>query len=429
MKNLIKNIIVFLLNLEAKLVLRKHKPFIISVVGNVGKTSAKEAIYAALKSQNLHVRASKKSFNSELGVPLTILGLPNVWNNPFLWFLNLVKGFLVAFDKNYPDYLVLELGADKKGDLKKLAQLVKSDIAVYVNIPKIPVHLENYKNKDELLNEKKQIALLGLKKEAVIIYDKDAYYTEKILLDIDKKKITYSVYNKEANIYLKSYSFNCDNNKLKSINFDFAVQDKSVSLNQSKNIAKHFAYPLMAALAVSKELSLNLDSVSEFLSSVELGKGRMRLLEGFNGFLILDDTYNASPQAALSAIDTLKLVPCHRRKIAIFGDMLELGKEAVPAHRELIKSALENLDFVFLYGSIMKDVAKEFHSDKLQVFQKDEQEKLISSVKSFVQSGDLVLVKGSQSMRMERVTKALLSEKLNPKDLLVRQEEEWLKKS
>ena len=108
MKDLIKPLILTILTWEAKAVLARHKPFIIGVTGNLGKTSTKDAIYAVMKD-HFHVRRSEKSMNSEFGVPLTILGEKSGWNNPFKWIIILVRGFFVAFDKEYPSHLVLEL--------------------------------------------------------------------------------------------------------------------------------------------------------------------------------------------------------------------------------------------------------------------------------------------------------------------------------
>src|ERR1700754_5217566 len=106
MRQAFKTIIVFILQWEAKAVLRKHRPRIVAITGSVGKTSTKDAIYAVL-SKKFHVRKSEKSFNSEIGLPLTILGLHNAWGSPLRWLSNLIDGLSVAFfAKKYPEWLV-----------------------------------------------------------------------------------------------------------------------------------------------------------------------------------------------------------------------------------------------------------------------------------------------------------------------------------
>ncbi|MBU3925894.1 hypothetical protein KJ763_01865, partial [Patescibacteria group bacterium] len=123
-KKIFKNIIVFLLRVEAKLILRRYKPKIIAVTGTVGKTSSKDAIYTIL-SPDFHVRKSEKSYNSELGVPLTIIGAKTAWNNFFEWFLILFKGIKLLIAKyDYPKWLVLEMGVDRPKDMKRLVSYV-----------------------------------------------------------------------------------------------------------------------------------------------------------------------------------------------------------------------------------------------------------------------------------------------------------------
>ena len=113
MKQILKKIVVSILIALSKMVLRKYKPKIIAITGSVGKTSTKDAIYTAL-SAFTYVRKSQKSFNSEIGIPLTILGCPNAWNNPLLWLRTFVEGInLIIFPNEYPKTLVLEVGADR----------------------------------------------------------------------------------------------------------------------------------------------------------------------------------------------------------------------------------------------------------------------------------------------------------------------------
>src|ERR1035437_7829614 len=154
MKNAIKKIIVLILSWQAHQVLKKYQPKIIAVTGSVGKTSTKDAIFSVL-SPSRHIRKSDKSFNSEIGVPLTILGCDNGWNNPFIWFSNILHGFSLLISKHeYPDWLVLEVGADRPGDIKDLTSWLKPDITVVTRFGKTPVHVEFFENREELIREK-----------------------------------------------------------------------------------------------------------------------------------------------------------------------------------------------------------------------------------------------------------------------------------
>src|SRR3989338_11173054 len=125
MKNFFKKIVVWILVTEARLVLRKYKPKIVAVTGSVGKTSTKDAIYTILSSVTF-VRKSEKSFNTEIGLPLTILGCPNAWSNPFAWLGNFIEGMkLIVLPNHYPRTLILEVGADRPGDIKNIVRWMK----------------------------------------------------------------------------------------------------------------------------------------------------------------------------------------------------------------------------------------------------------------------------------------------------------------
>jgi len=154
MRSIFKKAIVWILQAEAKAVLRKYRPHVVAITGSVGKTSTKDAVYAVL-SKKFHVRKSEKSFNSEVGVPLTILGLGNAWGNPLRWLQNIIDGLsLIVTTRNYPEWLVLEVGADRPGDIKSLASWIKVDIAIITRLPEVPVHVEFFDSVEAVIEEK-----------------------------------------------------------------------------------------------------------------------------------------------------------------------------------------------------------------------------------------------------------------------------------
>lgn len=129
-KQILKQIVVTIITWQAKLVLARYRPKIIAVTGSVGKTSTKDAIFAVLAKFKT-VRKSEKSFNSEIGLPLTILGASNGWNSFFTWFEIVIHGFIILIKKQpYPEYLVLEVGAGKPNDIKSVAKWLLPDIVV-----------------------------------------------------------------------------------------------------------------------------------------------------------------------------------------------------------------------------------------------------------------------------------------------------------
>src|SRR3989344_2535043 len=159
MKELIKKIIVWKLGIMAKMYLMRYKPQIVAVTGNVGKTSTKEAI-AVVFSRIKRVRSGKGNLNNEFGVPLTILGnwsddYYEAGNTFWFWFRVLFVSFFgLLFQRNYPEILVLEFGADKPGDIKKLSKKYKPHIGVVTAVGEVPVHVEYFSGPEGVAKEK-----------------------------------------------------------------------------------------------------------------------------------------------------------------------------------------------------------------------------------------------------------------------------------
>lgn len=173
---IIKKIIIFILTLESRLILAKYKPFIIAVTGSVGKTTTKDAIFCVLKdfvpsdaSQVGLIRKSEKSLNSEIGLPLTIIGVPNSWRNPYGWTKNMLSGLRLILDHaDYPKCLVLEIGADHPRDIKKVVKWLHPNIAVITKVSDTPVHVEFFKSPAQVFEEKASLAD-GLKDGGTLI--------------------------------------------------------------------------------------------------------------------------------------------------------------------------------------------------------------------------------------------------------------------
>ena len=150
MKNGIKQIIVAIITWEARAVLWRYRPKIVAITGSVGKTSAKDATHSVFSGERF-ARKSQKSLNSEIGVPLTILGCESGWNSAFKWLKNILHGLSVMFLPNhYPKWLILEVGADRPGDIKTLTKWVRPDIAVITGIPDIPSHVEFFDSVEQV---------------------------------------------------------------------------------------------------------------------------------------------------------------------------------------------------------------------------------------------------------------------------------------
>lgn len=435
MKTTLKKIVAYVLKIESRLVVWRYKPKIIAITGSVGKTSTKDAVYAVLSSVS-YVRKAEKNYNSEIGLPLTILGIPNGWSNPLVWFSNILKGlWLFVWPHKYPKWLVLEVGIGKPGDMYNTALWLKTDAVMITAIGNTPAHIEFFNSRKHLIEEKSQL-IKTLKKDGLLILNAD---DEDVLeMKTKTKNITVTYGFKEgADILGSSDSiFYNEKSEPEGVIFRVDIEGKSLPVVIDGVFGRNHIYASLAALTLSYGLKFNIINAINSLKNYDVPPGRMRLLKGINESLIIDDTYNSSPFACESALKTLNEIDCknndkHCRKIAVLGDMLELGRHTVEAHKNIGKIAKDKADILMVVGPRSKSIkegALEEGMKEKNIFEFLDSFEAANFIKDFVQKGDIVLVKGSQGMRMERVVEAILLDKKNKKTLIPRQDEEWLKK-
>ncbi len=434
-KKILKNLIAFIITLEAKLILKRYKPKIVAVTGSVGKTSAKDAI-ATVLGQKFFVRKSTKSYNSELGVPLVVLGLETGWLNPFIWLSNILKGFkLLAAPKKmqYPKWLVLELGVERPKDMQKLASWIKPDIVVFTAFAEIPPHVEFFSGPEGLVQEKMKL-IQGFSQKNFVILNGD----DKTLCETKSKiqaKIISFGFNEENDLRASNYHIifrkEGERDIPEGITFKVDYKGSSVPIRIFGVFGKHLAYSALAALGVGLSQDFNLIDLSESLSQYKSPVGRLRLIEGIKNTYILDDTYNASPKAVHAALDTLEELPATGRKIAVLGDMLELGKYTVEAHKAIADRAIKVANIIFTVGLRAKFISEEaksqgFSSDN--IFEFSTSQEAGKPLQETIKEGDLILVKGSQGIRMEKIIEEIMAHPEDKEKLLVRQEKEWRNK-
>ncbi len=423
-----KKIIVAILTWEARLVLARYSPRIIAVTGSVGKTTTKDAIFAALSS-SLRIRKSQKSFNSELGVPLTILGLENAWQNPFKWIANIVSGFLLIIVKSeYPEWLVLEVGADRPNDIKNVARWLRPDIAVITAIPEIPVHVEFFDSPEAVLREKRQLAEY-MKPGGTLVVNGDDPRMSDLRSDFHGRSVTFGIEGNDDFFASESRVLYSEG---KPLGMMFRANHSETS--EEITIRGSLGYPrvsaALAALAVADTVGIDLANASAGLLQWSPPPGRMRVLSGIRSSTVIDDTYNSSPAAVLAALDTLASIETTGRKIAILGDMLELGRYSTDAHRHVGERAAQCADMLITIGfraRVIGEAALDAGMSDVQVreYEVGEAERAAVELVQEIREGDIILVKGSQSMRMEKTVALLLEEPSKAPELLVRQESEW----
>ena len=419
-----KKIITKILIWEARLALTRHNPRVVAITGSVGKSSTKEAIALTL-GQKFRVRKSQKSYNSELGLALSVLGLPTAWKNPIGWLKNIVAGLREVFNKKFPEVLVLEMGVDRPKDIDRLLAIAKPFVGVVTAIGEIPVHVEFFAGPEELVKEKtKLIKALPAQGYAVLNFD------DATVWDMHEKTNAHVMsygFGEHADFLASQYKISLDGTVFKA-DHDGA----SVPVHLKNSFGKQNIYGALAALAVGTIFDMNLIEIAQALSLWGPPPGRMRMIEGIKQTWIIDDTYNASPlamEAALDALDELaKSFSLPPRRIAVIGDMLEIGKFTIEAHKAVGEHAVKVADYLVAVGPRAKFAADEARARGMQNIESfSTSEEAAAHIKEILQTGDLVLVKGSQSMRMEKIVEEIMARPEDAEKLLCRQETYWKK--
>ena len=426
-----KKLLQFKLRLLASLVLKKYKPLVVAITGSVGKTSTKEAIYCVLcaKFSSDGVRRNIKNYNNEIGVPLTILGLESAGNNFFGWLAIVANGLKMLLSKvDYPEVLILEMGADRPGDIKYLTSFIKPKIAVVTAIGEVPVHVEFFSSPAQVAREKAVLVQAAAKDGwAVLNYDDEAV---RRMMEKTIDVITYGL-TEGADVR----AVNLEMNSLLAgggINFKVDYQGKIFPLRLKGVLGRHQIYAILAAVCIGLKFNMNLVEIADALGDYHSPPGRMKLLSGIKHSWIIDDSYNAAPLSTAEALTALNdiVIGDGAKKIAVLGDMLELGQFTEREHRKIGKQAAKIVDLIFTVGARAKfiaDQAREAGFPPQNIFSFDTSDEAKLAVQGHLREGDLILVKGSQGVRMEKVVEEIMAEPLRAKELLARQDEGWNK--
>ncbi len=425
MKTILRSITAELLAVLARLIVRKYKPAIVMVTGSVGKTSTKDAVAATLHTA-LFVRASANSYNSEFGVPLTILGAANPWSNPLGWARVFKEALaLLILPNHYPKVLVLEVGADRPGDLARILRIATPSLVIVTRLPAVPVHVEAYAS-PEAVREEEFAPAYALAPGAPLVLSADDSFALALAKRLDTKTVTYGM-APDADVRVINPGLHIEAGKPVGMQATLRAAKEEARIIIRGALGEQQLLPAAAAIAAALALGLSFADALEGLASYAPPPGRTRLLEGANGSLLIDDSYNSSPAAVEEGLKALNLLRAKRR-IAVLADMLELGRYSVAEHERIGALAAESADIVVAVGiraRALAEKAREGNEENVLAF--DSAREAAGTLRGLIQEGDVLLIKGSQSMRMERVTEALLADPLDAAKL-VRQDREWKRK-
>lgn len=410
-----------ILRILAKIALKKYKPIVIAITGSVGKTSTKEAIYAVFKNHfgEKRVRKNEKNYNNEIGVPLTIFNLETGGNSILKWIPKFIKIFwMIIFKIEYPDFLVLEMGADKPKDIEYLLNFVEHRVGVITAIGEIPVHVEFFESPEKVVEEKRKI-ITKLDKNGVAILNYDDERVRKMGDSIDAKVLTYGL-SEKADIKATNYELKLllNEKNISELNFKLDFGGSSVPAKLINVLGVQHLYSALAATAVGITFNINLVEISQALREVVPISGRMHLIKGIKNSIIIDDSYNAALLSMEAGLDALKVFQnssvneIKRRKIAVLGDMLEIGKYSEQAHIQVGKKAGEIADMIFAIGNCagfieQGAISTGFEVNKIFKFSTSDEAKLVIQKK--IQENDVIFIKGSHSIKMENIVEEIMA--------------------
>jgi UDP-N-acetylmuramoyl-tripeptide--D-alanyl-D-alanine ligase len=413
----------------ARKIIAKYHPMVIGITGSVGKTSTRHAIAAAL-SAKYNLREPEKNYNNEIGIPLTVIGARGVDEDTsfiarkFAWLRIFTKALAVwLLPQNYPKLLVLEYGIDHPGDMDSLLNIVAPQLAVLTTIG--VSHKQFFKSEDAIAFEKGKI-VVGLPKNGTFIFNADdvhvaaqAERTQAHLMPFGHaSSASVSLVAVEENLQLPA-----------STKLTIKTPTREIKITVPVVGTAHTS-AILAAVAVAEAMEVETDLIIKGLANYRAMPGRLNIITGIKRSILIDDTYNAAP---LSTIEALKLLGrfSNKNKIAVLGDMLELGDATDLAHAEIGQLAAGlNLSKLVTVGELGQKIAVAaqaagMSAENILSFTTSDEAK--QAVLNLLEPESVVLIKGSQGVRMEKITKELLAEPTAASQLLVRQYGKWIK--
>lgn len=349
-----------------------QKP-LLALTGSAGKTTTKEMLSVILAEAG-DVLATRGNFNNEIGVPLTLLEL----------------------DAKH-QFAVIEMGAAKKGDIAYLMGIAAPDISLITNA--MPAHIEGFGSLDNVASSKGEI-FSELKASGIAIVNLDDQYAQLWLDTIGEREVV--GFSMQGNPQAKVSATVVSNSEWSSC-ISLQIENQQLEINLPVPGTHNIANALAAA-AGAHALNVELDTIARGLEKFTSVAGRLQLVDGVRGSRIIDDSYNANPGSVKSAVDVL--AGFDSSTWLVLGDMAELGEESELLHQQVAEYALEkNIDKLLCVGEKSAITAKSFGA---QGFHFSLQQQLIDYCKQHLRGGEVLLVKGSRSSRMENIVNGLM---------------------
>ncbi len=355
----------------------RFNPRVIGVTGSVGKTTTKEIVAAVLRQRFVTLK-NRGNLNNEIGLPLTVLDL-----------------------NEHHQRVVLEMGMYDVGEIAQLCRIARPQVGVVTNVG--PVHLERLGTVERIAQAKTEL-VQALPADGVAV------------LNLDEPLVAAMAHQTRAQVFWYGLNPNADlwadeieGEGLEGIRFRFHHQGEILHVRVPL-LGRHSVHTALRAAAVGLVEGLSWEEIVRGMQQLDV---QLRLIaaRGMNGATLLDDTYNASPASTMAALNLLADLPVHNgRRIAVLGDMLELGSYEEEGHRKVGVRAADVVDLLVTVGQRAQLIAEEALAAGLapdKVLALDDAEAALAALHSILGPGDVVLVKGSRAVRMDEIATAL----------------------
>lgn len=354
---------------------------IIGITGSSGKTSTKDILFSILK-EKFNVKKNKGNLNNHIGVPLTLFRI-----------------------EGNEDIFIVEMGMSQFGEIELLCEIANPQIGIITNVGR--AHIEFFDSVKDIARAKGElIESLGEDDLAVLNYDNKHTKILNNLLQ-EQTKVQYFGFNKKADFYISDYKYIDDGMEFELVNDNFSNKFKT------NLYGKHNLYNIISAIAVARNLNIKWNLIKKSLKKIKL-TGLRSEIESINGVKFINDCYNANPSSMKNALNMLNNISGNK-KIAVLGDMLELGEIKKKAHKEIGYYLAEiGIDYLITLGELGKyisEAAVESKMDKSMVEYFERKEEIPKFLDEIIENNDVILLKGSRGMQMELIYEEFVKDK------------------
>ena len=394
-------------------ILSKYGPRIVAITGSTGKTSAKDAVYAvlagALTDRGVKVARTYGNLNTEFGVAATIIdqtfrgtqdGDKTKLTRADIWQLTKAGWRQWRQRNGYPQILVLELAADRPGDIAYFMEFIHPDIGVLTNIG--DVHLEFFGSKSDLAQEKGKL-VAGIKSQGLAVLNRDDELTKLISQKTTARKVLVGL-NAGSDAQASNVALSSS-----GLHFDLSYRGETVQINMPV-YGDQFVYSALIAAVVADYFGVDLADTALALSTYRSAAGRFERID-LGSITLIDDTYNANPTSMMAALSSLSRLAGGRRRVAILGDMRELGSASARGHQQVGELAAKTVDRLLTVGEggkLIREAAIKNGLPAEQTTEIGEWDEIFTQLRD----NDIVLVKGSRAVHLDKIVK-LIKEKFH----------------